>query len=112
VGRARLAIAVDYPWFEWGDQFPPPTAFRLRYRVNGNDWHERAVTEVEERAFEGTPDEGPGAGLLNQMIDLDLTELQEGENVIEMTTAGTWTGEYRAAATAADLLFNLEVLPE
>jgi hypothetical protein len=108
VARARLAIAVDYPWFEWGDQFPPPTTFRLRYRVNGADWRERGVTEVEARAFEGTPDEGPGAGLLNQLIELELGELQEGDNVVELTTAGTWTGEYRAAATGADLLFELE----
>jgi len=108
VSAARLSLAVDYPWFEWNEVFPPPTALKLRYRVNQGPWHERAVSEEEVPAFAGDPDEGPGAGLLNQSIVLDLSELRDGTNQIEMTTDGTWTGEYRAAATAADLIFDLK----
>jgi hypothetical protein len=98
---ARLVLAADYPWFEWNDVFPPPTALALRYRLNGGTWHERFVTAEEANAFGG---EQQGAGLLNQVITLEVSELVEGTNVLELTSLGTWTGEYRAAVVGLDMI--------
>lgn len=104
--RARLVLAVDYPWFSWNDVFPPPTTFNLRYQVNGGNWHDRFVNEHELNAFAGEPDEGPGAGLLNQVIDLDVAELRDGDNTVNFALDGAWTGSYRAATLALDLVLT------
>ena len=106
--RARLAIAVDYPWFEWNGVTYPPTHFNLRHRLNGGAWQDRFVTEVEANAFAGDFATGgaPGAGLLNQMIDLDLSELRDGTNTLELSGDGTWTGSYRIAVAGADLILT------
>jgi hypothetical protein len=101
---ARLALAVDYPWFSWNDVFPAPTTFNLRYRLNGGTWHDRFVNEHEVKAFAGT--DGPGAGLLNQMIELDVTELRDGDNALELALAGAWTGSYRAGVLGVDLILS------
>ena len=108
--RARLIIAADYPWFEWNGVMFPPTHFVLRVRVNGGDWHDRNVSEVEVNAFTDYFPElggaGASAGLLNQAIDLELSELLEGDNRIELSAAGTWTGSYRVTVTGADLVLD------
>lgn len=49
---------------------------------------------------------GQGAGFLNQIIDLELGELREGDNRLELQSAGTWTGSYRVAVAALDLLLS------
>ena len=49
---------------------------------------------------------GAGAGLLNQAIDLDLSELHDGTNQIELLASNTWTGSYRVAVTGADLVLD------
>jgi hypothetical protein len=100
---ARLVLAADYPWFEWNDVFPPPTALGLRYRLNGGAWHDRYVTEIEANAFGG---EQQGAGLLNQVITLEPSEVVDGTNVLEVGSVGTWTGAYRAAIVGVDLLLD------
>jgi hypothetical protein len=102
---ARLVFAADYPWFEWNDVFPPPTALALRYRLNGGAWHERAITAVEANAFGG---DEQGAGLVNQLIELDPAELVEGTNVLELGSLGTWTGAYRAGVVGLDLILDVE----
>ncbi len=108
--RARLILAADYPWFEWNGVNYPPTHFVLRVRVNGGTFHERAVTEAEANAFVDYFPEiggaGASAGLLNQAIDLDLSELHEGDNRIELQASGTWTGSYRVTMTGADLVLD------
>jgi hypothetical protein len=101
VEGARLVLAADYPWFEWNGVFPAPTALNLRYRVNGGAFHDRFVTESEANAFGG---EQGGAGLLNQLIELDPSELLEGTNVVEFQGSGTWTGAYRMAVVGVDLV--------
>jgi hypothetical protein len=50
---------------------------------------------------------GDGAGLLNQIIDIDHGELREGDNTLELRSAGTWTGSYRVGVAAVDLLLNV-----
>jgi hypothetical protein len=108
--RARLALAGIYPWFEWSGKFPPATQLNLMFRLNGGPWHDRHILPVEVNAFTDFSPElggaGRGAGLLNQIIDLDLTELREGDNLIELQGAGTWTGSYRMSVTGVDLVMD------
>jgi hypothetical protein len=108
--RARLALAGTYPWFEWSEMFPPPITINLRYRVNGGPWHDRFVNDVEEMAFTDFSPElggaGAGSGLLNQIIELDLAELHDGDNTIELYSDGTWTGAYRVGVVALDLILD------
>jgi hypothetical protein len=108
--RARLVLAADYPWFAWAMMFPPPTHLDLRFRVNGTAWHDRFVTEVEANAFTdffpSIGGAGASAGLLNQAIDVDLTELRDGDNLVELQAAGTWTGSYRISVTGVDLVLD------
>jgi hypothetical protein len=108
--RARLALAGMYPWFEWTGKFPPVTQLDLRFRLNGGPWHDRFVTSVEANAFKDNFPEiggaGAGAGLLNQTIALDLAELRDGDNLIELEAAGTWTGSYRISVTGVDLVLD------
>ncbi|HEY4187518.1 MAG TPA: hypothetical protein VGP07_20745 [Polyangia bacterium] len=113
--RARLILAAEYPWFSWNNVFPPPTQLDLRFRVNGGAWHDRFITTVEANAFiDFSPDlggAGAGAGLLNQAIDVDPAELQDGDNLVELQADGTWTGSYRVAVTGVDLVLDDEVTP-
>jgi hypothetical protein len=106
--RARLALAATYPWFDWNGVSMPPTAMNLRYRLNGGAWHDRFVSAIEANAFtDFSPDlggAGHGAGLLNQIIELDLAELRSGDNEIELQGAGTWTGAYRIGVLGIDLI--------
>lgn len=110
MSRARLSLAAVYPTFDWAGMSHPPTAISLRYRVNGGAWHERFVSEAEENAFtDFNPSlggAGAGAGLLNQIIDLDIAELQAGSNTVEIVSAHTWTGTYRVMLTGVDLLLD------
>jgi len=108
--RARLVLAADYPWFEWANMFPPPTHMNLRHRENGGAWHDRFITDVEANAFmDFNPSlggAGASAGLLNQVIDLDLGELKDGDNTVELLGAGTWTGSYHITVTGVDLVLD------
>jgi len=108
--RARLALAVDYPWFEWAMMFPPPTQMVLRHRWNGGAWHDRPVSAVEANAFmDFNPSlggAGASAGLLNQTIDVALGDLRDGDNLLEVLSSGTWTGSYRVMVTGVDLILE------
>jgi hypothetical protein len=108
--RARVALAASYPWFEWNMMFPPPTQMVLRLRWNGGAWRDRAVTAVEANAFtDFNPSlggAGASAGLLNQIIDVDLADLRDGDNLLELQSSGTWTGTYRVLVTGVDLILD------
>lgn len=108
--RARVALAAIYPWFEWNMVFPPPTALVLRMRWNGGVWRERPVSDVEANAFmDFNPSlggAGASAGLLNQLIDVDLADLRDGDNRLELQSSGTWTGTYRVMVTGVDLILE------
>ena len=90
--------------------FPPPTHMNLRHRENGGAWHDRFITDVEANAFmDFNPSlggAGASAGLLNQVIDLDLAELKDGDNTVELLGAGTWTGSYHITVTGVDLVLD------
>ncbi len=108
--RARLILAADYPWFEWNGVNFPATHFVLRVRVNGGTWHDRNVSAAEANAFIDYFPElggaGASSGLLNQAIELELSELHAGDNRIELLASGTWTGSYRVTITGADLVLD------
>jgi hypothetical protein len=108
--RARLVLGVSYPWFEWNGVNHPPQFMALLYRVNGGAWHERPIDDAEANAFtDYFPDlggAGASSGLLNQAIELDVSELKAGDNRIELRSAHTWTGTYRVTGTGADLVLD------
>jgi hypothetical protein len=105
---ARLALSAQYPWFEWNGVNHPPTYFDLRYRLNGGAWHDRYITDVEANAFQSfSGDVGAvGAGLLSQIIDLDLAELHDGDNTLDFAGANVWTGSYRIGVVGIDLVVS------
>jgi hypothetical protein len=105
---ARLALSAQYPWFEWNGVNHPPTTFNLRYRLNGGAWHDRHVNDVEENAFQSfSGDSGAvGAGLLSQIIELDLAELRDGDNTLDFAGANVWTGSYRIGVVGIDLVLS------
>lgn len=108
--RARIALAGIYPWFEWNGVLKPVSAIAIQMRWNGGAWRRRPLTDVEANAFmDFSPDlggAGSGAGLLNQIIDVDLADLRDGDNVLELQSDGTWTGTYRVMVTGLDLLLD------
>lgn len=108
--RARLVLAGHYPTFDWNGVSHPPTAVALRYRIDGGAWHERFLTPEEAVAYTDFNPEiggaGAGAGILSQVVDLDPSELHDGTVTIEMTSAHTWTGTYRAMVSAVDLVLD------
>lgn len=108
--RARLILGADYPWFEWNGVNHEPQYLSLMYRVNGGSWHERAIDDAEANAFKDYFPElggaGASAGLLNQAVELDPSELKDGDNRIELRSAHTWTGSYRVTITGADLVLD------
>lgn len=107
---ARLVLAATYPSFDWNGVSKPPTAIDLQYRLNGGPFHDRFITAVEATAFtDFNPSlggAGAGAGFLNQIIDVDLAELKSGDNLLELQTSGTWTGDYRAGVIGVDLVLS------
>jgi hypothetical protein len=108
--RARLVLGANYPWFEWNGVNHEPQFMSLLYRVNGGAWHERFVDDGEANAFKDYFPElggaGASAGLLNQAIELDRSELRPGNNRVELRSAHTWTGTYRVTITGADLVLD------
>jgi hypothetical protein len=106
VTAAHLALAAQYPWFEWNGVNHPPTYFDLRFRLNGGAWHDRYVNDIEANAFQSfSGDVGAvGAGLLNQIIDLDVGELHDGDNTLELAGQNVWTGSYRIGVVGIDLV--------
>jgi hypothetical protein len=108
--RARLALAAIYPYFEWNGVFPPATTIVLRTRWNGGPWRDRPINDAEVNAFtDFSPSlggAGAGAGLLNQVIDVDVGDLRDGDNLLELESDGTWTGTYRVMVTGVDLILD------
>ena len=68
------------------------------------------MSEAEANAFtDFSPDlggAGHGAGLLNQVLDIDLAELHDGDNTLEFQSDGTWTGDYRVGVDGVDLVLS------
>jgi len=105
---ARLALSAQYPWFEWNGVNHPPTYFNLRFRLNGGAWHDRHINDIEANAFQSfSGDSGAvGAGLLSQIIDVDVAELRDGTNTLDFSGANVWTGSYRIGVVGIDLILD------
>jgi hypothetical protein len=76
--RARLSASVWYVACCSG----PPANYRLRYRLNGRAWRERALNSGE-LAFLTS---GNSRGALGQMLDVPLSDLVSGDNTLEFVT--------------------------
>ncbi len=76
---ARLSVSM---WYLIAQGFGGPlTDYVLRYRLNGNAWRERKLSEGELRAFANN-----GNGQLSQMLDVALADLVNGDNTLEFVT--------------------------
>jgi hypothetical protein len=78
VTSARLAATVFY-CIPCGDD---PAAFNVRYRVNAGPWHDRMLSAGEISGVTS------GSGCIDQMFDVPVGELREGENRVELASVG------------------------
>jgi hypothetical protein len=98
VASAQLAIAM---WYLLSEPSLPPSGFALRFRLNGNEWHERTLTPAE-LAMLGN---GHAQGAIGQVIDVPLADLVVGDNTLELETRGV-PQSYPPVASAIDLVLS------
>jgi hypothetical protein len=96
---ARLAISV---WYDSHAGGANPSAFVLRYRLNGKAWHDRATT-AEEAALLGS---SLSHGQISQMLDVPLADLVQGENTVEVVTVNVPQG-YPPVVANIDLILSI-----
>jgi hypothetical protein len=75
---ARVALASVY-CLGCGQPIAP---FDLKYRVNGNAWHDRPLNAGELAYLTG----GASQGALGQMFDVPIGELAQGDNTFELVS--------------------------
>jgi hypothetical protein len=97
VTRARIALAA---WYNLGNGDPPET-FVLRYRLNGNEWHDRAFDADELAVLTN----GHTLGAISQMLEVPVGELVAGENTLELTTRNV-PQNYPPAVSSIDLVLE------
>jgi hypothetical protein len=73
----------------------------LRYRLNGHDWHERPLDAGELYALGHN-----SQGMLAQLLDVPLDELQDGANTLEYVTENV-PQSYPPAVLNIDLVLTL-----
>lgn len=76
---ARLSVSA---WYDSHAGGADPSAFVLRYRLNGKAWHDR-ITTTDEAALLASP---LSHGQISQMMDVPLSDLVQGENTLEFVT--------------------------
>lgn len=96
MSSAQLAIGM---WYLVNQPDVPMDQYVLRYRFNGNAWHERAFTAGELAVLTN----GHAQGALGQVMDVPFDELVAGDNVLELETQGV-PQNYPPAASAIDLV--------
>jgi hypothetical protein len=79
----------------------PPVDYALNYRVNGNAWAARRLTESELRMMADLPN----AGTRSLVLDVDLADLVPGTNTFEFTTSNVSTG-YPPVVLNIDLILQ------
>ncbi len=99
--RAQLIFVAYYQ----GDTqyFGPGTAesYVLRYRLNGNAWHERSLTPAEIAMMRGEQQYGG----INHAIDVPLSDLVSGDNTVEFATTNvTNSFGFSSAVLSVDLI--------
>lgn len=74
--------------------------YLLRYRINGHDWHDRSFDATELHAFSHN-----SQGALAQILEVPMSELQNGSNTIEYVTRNV-PQSYPPAALNIDLVLD------
>jgi hypothetical protein len=91
---ARLSLSAYYL-----AQNVDPTTFVLKYRFNGKAWRDRPLTSAEVGILTG----GNSNWTLGEMIDVDLSDLVQGDNTLEFVTSGA-PQNYPPAVANIDLV--------
>jgi Fibronectin type III domain len=110
--RARLAMNVEY--FGNFSNIGLPT-WALTYRLNGNAWRTYNLTAAEQALFSsGVALQGDKAGQANALIigvlghvfDVPLSDLVNGDNVLEIATSNVPFGGYPPRISNIDLILT------
>jgi hypothetical protein len=80
-----------------------PSAFDLRWRLNGQSWHDRTLEAGESAYLSG----GASQGALAEMIDVPMGELVSGDNTLELATSNV-PQNYPPGVTNVDLVMAAE----
>jgi hypothetical protein len=80
----------------------PPAQFALKYRLNGNAWHDRPLTAGELADMTG----GKCIGALGQLLDAPLGELVAGDNTLELVAVNV-PQNYPPGAVNVDLVLGV-----
>jgi hypothetical protein len=78
-----------------------PSTFVLKYRLNGNAWHDRTYN-AGELAFQNS---GATAGELAHMLDVPIGELVAGDNTLDLATVNV-PQSYPPGVTDVDLIVS------
>ncbi len=78
-------------------------AYVLRYRLNGHDWHDRTFDTGELHAASHNTQ-----GAFARVLDVSLSELQNGDNTLEYVTRNV-PPSYPPAALNIDLVLSTEL---
>jgi hypothetical protein len=97
--RARVALTS---WYCLGCGGTPAT-FDLRFRLNGGTWHDRPLDPGELAYLTG----GACQGSLAQMLDVAMSELVPGDNLLELNTANV-PQSYPPGVTNVDLVLSAD----
>jgi hypothetical protein len=97
--RARVALNAWY----CGGCGSPVEDFVLRYRMNGNAWHDRPLDPGEVANITT----GNGQGAFGHMLDVPVDELMAGKNTLELATSNV-PMNYPPAVVNVDLVLGTE----
>ena len=98
-GVVSARIAQTSYYLPDGDE----ASYVLRYRLNGRDWHDRMFDAGELHAASHN-----SQGAFAQVLDVPLTELQNGTNALEYVTLNV-PQSYPPAALNIDLVLSTEL---
>jgi hypothetical protein len=110
--RARLAMNVHY----WGNFTNVGlSTWALVYRLNGKAWHTYNLSPAEQALFNsGVVFQGDKAGkanslsqgVLGHVFDVPLTDLVEGDNILEIATSNVPFAGYPPTLSNVDLILT------
>jgi hypothetical protein len=98
-GMKSARLAYD-AWYCAGCG-PPVGAYGVKYRFNGNAWHERQLTVAEAMSI--LPEQGQGA--VGHVVDVPLDELVAGDNAVEFVSMNHPTN-YPVGLVNVDLVLS------
>jgi hypothetical protein len=95
VTAARLSLSA---WYLNSD---PIEGYVLRHRLNGKAWRERRFTSGELSLLGGSHTQGQ----LGQILDVEVSDLIQGDNTLEFTTVNV-PQNYPPVVANVDLVLN------